>query len=97
MGLLDSFWHKKKESEDLGASESNLDDREPNFSPLPERDLQPNFPDFKLGKPIGLGSQENVTSRDIELILSKLELINRKLDEIDKRVQFIEKVAKDSR
>ena len=97
MGLLDSFWHKKKEEGDFEAPNDNLNDREPTFSPLPDRDLQPNFPDFKPGRPLDFDKQETITSRDIDLILSKLELINKRLDEMDRRLQFIEKVAKDSR
>jgi len=36
------------------------------------------------------------SSRDIGLVISKLELIERKIDDIERRVEFIEKVARES-
>ena len=85
MGIF-SFFKRKKEGEI------------PEFNPSDEasfRDAGPPIrePDFQQFQPdLGTG----VSQRDIELVLSKLEIINRKLDDIDKRIQYIEKVAKES-
>lgn len=87
MGVFSFFKKKKEEVPEFNQPE------EPDFrgDVFQQQPLGgPDFPKFQPDFPAG------VSPRDIELVLSKLEIINRKLDDIDKRVQYIERVAKES-
>ena len=83
MGVFGFLKRKKEEPEFNPPDDASFRDAS---LPIKEPDFQPFQPDFAAG----------FSQRDVELILSKLEIISRKLDDIDKRVQYIEKVAKES-
>lgn len=84
MAVFEFF--KKKKKEDVAGVDlvPELD-----LGAIAERpeSLQPNF----------TGLQQNLSDRDVQLILAKLDLLNQKLDNVDKRLQFIEQVARESR
>lgn len=95
MGVFEVFRRRKKEDEEVPALEAGVGHPEidfgPDLGPMPRDDLRPNFTQIQPLQSSG------VNDRDIQLILTKLELINRKLDDIDIKLKFIEKVAKESK
>lgn len=84
MGFFGAFGRKKKE--DLPAGEFPKGE---NLGSRPHEEFKSTFPDFNT-------SAENGSSRDIELVISRLELIERKIDDIERKVDFIEKVAREN-
>ena len=51
--------------------------------------------EFKPAFPESSGSS-GITSTDVQLIITKLDLINQRLENMDKRLQIIEKAARDA-
>ncbi len=95
MGVFEVFRRRKKEEGeipalDVGAGHSEIDFA-PDLGPMPREDLRPNFTQIQPLQSSG------ISDRDIQLILTKLELINRKLDDMDIKLKFIEKAAKESK
>ncbi len=84
MGLLSIFRRKKKEEEIMPPAETYTP---PSLGTESQDMFQSNF-----SQP-----QQGITDRDVELILTKLDLINKKLDSMERRLQYIERVAKESK
>jgi len=92
MGILDFIKGKKKEEEFEGSySDSNLhnEDMQPAFH---DEDLGSRTPDLQPN----VFPQANTGGGDLQLLLTKIELINQRLEVIDRRLQTIEKIAKES-
>ncbi len=77
------FSRKKKEAV---PEENYPEDSQISF---PNQEPKESFPDFNP-------AVSGTSSRDIELVISKLELIERKIDDIERKIEFIEKVARDN-
>ncbi len=112
MGLLDIFRKKREEVPDFNNNFSedqvlpedirqnnfqNSENFNNNFSEdqvLPEDNLSLRFPtQNSFSQP----PQLDINSKDIQLILAKLDYLSQKLELMDRRLQLIEQIAKESR
>ena len=85
MGVFDIF--KKKEEFTL----EDLEPKDERSKPRFEEDFKPAFSGREeFSKP-------SFSETDVQLILTRLELIVQKLENMDRRLQVIEKVANDSK
>ncbi|HIH25726.1 hypothetical protein J4476_03405 [Candidatus Woesearchaeota archaeon] len=105
MGIFGFF---KKKEEDTGEFEANqetttdnsddiaADDRgafakQSEFKPAYNDNTQLNFPQPEYN------NQRNNNNDNMQIVLTKLELINQRLEVMDRRLQEIERIAKDSK
>ncbi len=104
MGIFDIFKRKKEEPE-FGNEEElafpSQETEEPNIPPLDEtRDEygpKPRFQETPFASPQTPARQTSLNDSDIQLMLTKLDLINQRLEVLDRRIQVIEEIAKESR
>ena len=89
MGVFD-FLHKKNEGE-IDLDSLGIQNEEPVEEVGGSQDFKPAFPSSHAGL-----ANSGISGTDVELILTKLDLINQRLENMDRRLQVIEKVAKDS-
>lgn len=94
MGVLD-FIRRKKKDDEFAFNSSAETSAEPLSQPFPEENLRPRFPPQEDLQPISFPSN-NPSSTETQLVLAKLDIITQKLENLDKRLQEIEKIAKES-
>ena len=94
MGVLDFLKKKKDEQIDLG----ELGVKEDSAGSYRDEEFKPAFADrSEFEKPtFAAQSQKGFSDTDVQLILTRLELILQKLENMDRRLQIIEKVAKEA-
>ncbi len=88
MAIFDRFKKDKKEGFDEG---NDLPAQSSDFGPsYPQDNFQPNF------SPQTFQPIQQSSDRDFQLVLAKLDIVTHKLEDIDRRLQEIEKIAKES-
>ncbi len=87
MSVLDFLKRKKEDQIDLNELGIQEEEQKPRFN---EEEFKPAFP--SRAEPQSSG----ISGTDVQLILTKLDLINQRLENMDRRLQVIEKVAKES-
>lgn len=89
---------KKKKRFDLEDIKSDTPDDEEGFKPAFDAGESP-FPRERppFERPAPLQQPSGVSSRDIDLVLSKLELLAKRLEIIERKLENIENIAEESR
>src|SRR3989344_12172 len=105
MGIFDILKRHKKEESGFDASadvgprstigDYGSSDGGPSFNGFNQQSNQPPFGGFNQ-PPVQPGFGGGLSSTDIQLMLTKLDLINQRLEVLDRRLQVIEKIAKDN-
>ncbi|MFA4886890.1 MAG: hypothetical protein WC595_01630 [Candidatus Nanoarchaeia archaeon] len=94
MGVFDFF--RKKKDDDLDLSAFDVKDESPGIDQpkFEEEEFKPAFPETTSFNRPSPPSQNGMSSTDVQLILTKLDLINQRLENMDRRLQIIEQLAK---
>ncbi|MEK6948433.1 MAG: hypothetical protein AABX19_04285 [Nanoarchaeota archaeon] len=101
MGIFGFF---KKKEEDTGEFEQSepeigqneeIQDDQGAFAKQPE--FRPAYNNTQLNFPQQEYNQRNNNTDNMQIVLTKLELINQRLEVMDRRLQEIERIAKDSK
>ena len=93
MGVLDFFKSRKEgevDLEELGIKEEAAD--EPRYQ---EESFKPAYSERETFESPSFPKSEGMSETNIQLILTKLDLINQRLENMDRRLQVIEKLAKE--
>lgn len=98
MGMFDIF-KKKKEEEGFGTDFSetttdNSDDENTSFS-HDDLGMKPRFNESESPAMFNEPVKNNSGDKDMQLIIAKLDTINQRLELIDRRLQDIERLAKE--
>ncbi len=99
MGIFDRFRRKHDtldlgELKDLGEEKTDLGLSQ---SPLTDEETQPQRPEPTFRPAFSQPQEPSQSSSDMQLIQTKLDLINQRLENIDRRLQIIEQLAKEGK
>lgn len=85
------FLKRKKEFPDIPSEEND------EVKGLESSDLTAGLSPIEPQKPEIFGSEPVIGGRDIDLIITKIELLNRKLEDIEKKLGEVLEIARQSK